>query len=306
MANAIQKMSNGQTEAKPLRLPEWLRVKVHVGRKRDFVNHQIDDLRLNTVCQSAKCPNLAECWHRGTATFMILGNRCTRNCVFCAIDAFKPEALDAEEPERVAEAAYRMQLSYVVITSVTRDDIPDKGAQHFVQTIRAVRKRLPSAGIEILTPDFKGRRHLVEQVLGEKPTVFNHNMETCARLTTVIRSGGRYERSLSVLKMAKELTDGTMATKSGFMVGLGENDDEIEEMMEDMLAVGVDILTIGQYLPPSRKHWPVQRYVKPEQFKIWTQQALKMGFKAVASAPMVRSSYHSETMATQALDALAL
>jgi lipoic acid synthetase len=283
------------------RLPPWIRVKVHTGSNRSDVSELVADMKLNTVCQSAKCPNLAECWHRKAATFMILGNRCTRACGFCAIHSFRPEPVDPDEPRRVAESAQAMGLKYVVITSVDRDDLPDKGAQHFVDTIDTVRATLPQAGIEILTPDFKGRVALVEQVVAARPTVFNHNMETCERLTKPIRSGGRYERSLEVLRAAKAAGDNTMALKSGIMVGLGETNEEVTTTLTDMLAAGVDILTIGQYLPPSREHWPLARYVTPEQFEDWATEALAMGFKAVASSPMVRSSYRSEELAQAAL-----
>ena len=283
------------------RLPPWIRTKVHTGRNRQDVTSLVTDMKLNTVCQSAKCPNLAECWHRKSATFMILGNRCTRACRFCAIHSFRPEPVDPDEPRRVAESAKAMGLKYVVITSVDRDDLPDKGAQHFVDTIDTVRATLPHAGIEILTPDFKGRAPLVEQVVAARPTVFNHNMETCERLTKPIRSGGRYDRSLQVLRTAKDAGGTAMAVKSGIMVGLGETDEEVLTTMRDMLDAGVDILTIGQYLPPSRQHWALDRYVPPEQFDAWGDQALAMGFKAVASSPMVRSSYRSEALAQAAL-----
>ena len=232
---------------------------------------------------------------------MILGSRCTRACKFCAIDSFQPEPLDITEPERVAESVHQLNLRYVVVTSVDRDDLPDKGAGHFVRTIRAIRERLPSIGVEILTPDFKGRSELIEQVIREEPTVFNHNMETCERLTPAIRSGGQYERSLSVLKTAQVLSGGSTAIKSGIMVGLGETDGEIEKTMIDMVDAGVDILTIGQYLPPSKDHWSLARYVEPDKFQSWQLLAKEIGFKAVVSAPLVRSSYKAEELARQAL-----
>jgi lipoyl synthase len=290
-----------RTPVKPLRLPPWIRVHVHVGNNRDAVSRTVNDQHLNTVCRSAKCPNIGECWHRGSATFMILGNRCTRACGFCAIQSFKPEPVDMDEPERVAESASRLNLKYVVVTSVNRDDLPDKGADHFVQTIKALRRRLPGTGIEVLTPDFKGKKALIEQVMNMRPHVYNHNMETCDRLTPLIRSGGKYERSLSVLRIAKELSSGHTAVKSGIMVGLGESDHEIEATMMDMRKAGVDILTIGQYLPPSGYHWLLDRYVKPERFAYWAELAKRMGFKAVASSPMVRSSYKADELAKQVL-----
>ena len=295
-------MSAPATKNDLQRLPPWIRVKVQVGQNRTDVLDLIEDLDLNTVCQSAKCPNIAECWHRRTATFMLLGNRCTRKCTFCAIDSFNPEPVDADEPGKVADAAARLGLKYVVVTSVNRDDLSDKGAGHFVATIEALRERIPDGGIEVLTPDFKGRRQLVEQVLAAKPTVFNHNMETCERLTGPVRSGGRYDRSLSVLTLAKQLAvPGQTATKSGIMVGLGETDTEVETVLRDLRAADVDILTIGQYLPPTREHWDLDRYVEPAQFEAWSEMAYELGFKAVRSAPMVRSSYHAEVMARQAL-----
>ncbi len=233
---------------------------------------------------------------------MILGQRCTRACTFCAIHSFMPEPVDLDEPERVAESAHRLNLQYVVVTSVNRDDLPDKGADHFVRTIGALRRRLPDIGIEVLTPDFKGRKPLIGKVLAERPTVFNHNMETCERLTPEIRSGGQYNRSLAVLRAAGELSAGEVAIKSGIMVGLGETDAEVETTMADMQRAGVDILTIGQYLPPSRSHRPLDRYVTPEQFDAWAVLARKMGFKAVASAPLVRSSYRADIMANEVLE----
>ena len=262
----------------------------------------VDDMRLNTVCQSAKCPNIAECWHSGSATFMILGNRCTRACRFCAIHSFQPEQVDMDEPFRVAESAHKLNLNYVVVTSVDRDDLPDKGADHFVLTMRALRKKLPKVGIEVLTPDFKGRNALITRVMNEHPTVFNHNMETCERLTPLVRSGAKYLRSLSVLTTAREQSGGRTAIKSGIMVGLGETDKEVVKTMTDMVEAGVDILTIGQYLPPSKEHWPLARYVEPDKFEYWASKAKALGFKAVVSSPLVRSSYKAEELAREALE----
>lgn len=273
------------------RLPEWIRVKVHTGTNRQEVHNDLRDLNLNTVCEEAKCPNLAECWHERTSTFMLMGSNCTRACRFCAIGYEKPAALDTDEPSRVAEAAARMKLEYVVITSVARDDLPDEGADHFAETITQVRKRLPKAGIEILTPDFNGRTELIQTVLDATPTVFNHNLETCERLSPPVRGRAKYRRSLKVLEDAKNMSNGNVLTKSGIMVGLGETDDEVLHCINDLYNSGVDILTIGQYLPPSRKHWKLDRYVKPEQFQQWAEYAEEVGFNAVASSPMVRSSY---------------
>ena len=282
------------------RLPPWIRVRVHAGKNRDMVHGLVEDLGLNTVCQSAKCPNIAECWHQKAATLMILGDRCTRACKFCAIKSFKPNPVEPDEPQRVADAVAKMGLRYVVLTSVDRDDLPDKGAAHWCQTIAAVREHNPGIGVEILTPDFKGREELVKQVVDTRPLVFNHNMETCERLTKDIRSGNRYDRSLQVLSWAREHGD-DVAVKSGIMVGLGETDAEVETTLRDMHAAGVQILTIGQYLRPSREHWAVQRYVEPAQFDAWADLAREIGFAAVASSPMVRSSYKSEELARQAL-----
>lgn len=284
------------------RFPPWIRVRVKTGTARGEVADLIADEKLNTVCQSAKCPNLAECWHRKSATFMILGNRCTRACRFCAIHSFRPEPVDPDEPARVAESAAELGLNYVVVTSVDRDDLPDKGAGHFVRTLGAIRARLPHAAVEVLTPDFKGRRPLIEQVMDAQPRVFNHNMETCERLTPPIRSGGRYDRSLDVLRIAAEFANGRTAIKSGIMVGLGETDDEVVATMTDMRAAGVNILTIGQYLPPSADHWSLARYVTPAQFDQWAALAREIGFEAVASSPLVRSSYRAEELASQVLD----
>jgi lipoyl synthase len=273
------------------RLPEWIRVKVHSGTNRQSVQNDLKELQLNTVCEEAKCPNLAECWHQGTATYMLMGNDCTRACRFCAIGYNKPAPLDPEEPKRVAEAAARAGLSYVVVTSVARDDLPDEGAGHFAETVRQIRSRLPQAGIEILTPDFNGRPELIQIVLNSVPTVFNHNLETCERLSPPIRGRAKYRRSLKVLQDAKTMSNGAILTKSGIMVGLGETDQEVKDCINDLYNSGVDILTIGQYLPPSRKHWKLKRYVHPDKFKDWADYAKELGFNSVASSPMVRSSY---------------
>ena len=293
-----------RAKARP-RLPEWIRVSVAAGEKRQQVAGLVDNLKLHTVCQSAKCPNLAECWHRGTATFMILGDSCTRQCAFCAIDSFNPEPVDPFEPARVAEAAEKLGLAYCVVTSVDRDDLPDKGAGHWATTIRALKRRMPGMGIEGLTPDFKGKREHVAEVLAAGPRVFNHNIETCERLTPPIRSGAQYGRSLEVLRMAREIADGVVAIKSGIMVGLGETDEEVVATMRDMVAHGVQILTIGQYLPPTRDHWPLHRYVEPATFAAWADLAREMGFAAVASSPLVRSSYRADELANEVLGAMA-
>lgn len=240
------------------------------------------------------CPNLNECWHRRTATFMIMGDACTRNCKFCAVKHNPaPLPLDADEPERIAEAAARMELKYVVVTSVTRDDLPDGGAAHFAAVIRALRDRLPETGIEVLTPDFNADRQALTTVLDALPTVFNHNVETVERLSTQIRSRANYRRSLEVLSMAREIGKGAIPVKSGIMAGLGETDEEIVQTIKDLYAAGARILTVGQYLPPSGAHWPLARYAEPEKFEQWRELALEIGFEFVASAPMVRSSYNA-------------
>jgi len=281
-------------------LPPWIRVKVPCGGASDGkVSQTLSSLRLNTVCQGAKCPNKGECWGRGTATFMIMGARCTRNCRFCAVGTVQaPEPLDPGEPERLATAAKEMKLSYVVVTSVTRDDLPDGGAGHFAAVIRAVRAALPEAGIEVLTPDFKGVEKDIATVIEAAPSVFNHNVETVERLTPLIRSGGAdYRRSLAVLKKAGELSNWKIPVKSGIMAGLGESDEEVVKTIYDIRDAGVSILTIGQYLPPSKEHWPLDRYVEPDKFQKWGALASEAGFKSVASAPLVRSSYNAADLA---------
>jgi lipoyl synthase len=275
------------------KLPPWIRVRVGCGNGREEVNSILQGLRLNTVCAGAQCPNLNECWHRGTATFMILGESCTRNCRFCAVPHNPdPAAPEADEPQRLATAAAEMKLSYVVVTSVTRDDLPDGGASQFAEVIRELHKAVPEAGVEVLTPDFSADMTAIQMVLDAKPTVFNHNLETVRRLSGKIRSKATYDRSLQVLKMVAESGSG-IPVKSGLMVGLGETDDEVLETIRDLRAAGVSILTIGQYLPPSDTHCPLDRYVEPETFSAWGDYAKEIGFKFVASAPMVRSSYNA-------------
>ena len=287
------------SSARP-RLPHWLRVQFRGGRARGEVRRLLRDLNLNTVCEGANCPNLCECWQRKTATFMLLGDTCTRNCRFCDVGHGEPRSVDVEEPERVALAAERLGLKYVVITSVTRDDLPDGGAEHFAATVRAVRGRLPKAGIEVLPPDFEGRKNDVATVMAAQPSVFNHNLETCARLTPEIRSGADYQRSLRVLSHAAACAAGSrIGIKSGIMVGLGESDEEIREMLGDLRNSGVSIVTIGQYLPPSAAHWPLGRYVTPLEFEQWERTAREeFGFQYVFSGPLVRSSYMAEKAVT--------
>ena len=276
------------------KLPPWIRVKVNSGHAREEVSSILTGLRLNTVCSSARCPNLNECWHRRTATFMILGEHCTRNCRFCAVGHnVAPAPPDPDEPERLAAAAAKMELKYVVVTSVTRDDLPDGGAGHFAAVINALHRTIPEAGIEVLTPDFNGDTDALKTVLAAGPTVFNHNVETVRRLSGMIRSKADYSRSLAVLKAAAEIGGGRIPVKSGIMAGLGETDDEVVRTLKDLRSAGVSILTIGQYLPPSAGHWPLDRYVEPEKFDEWGRIARELGFAFVASAPLVRSSYNA-------------
>ncbi len=279
------------------RLPDWLKVSLAGARPRHEVRKLLQRLDLHTVCESALCPNLCECWARGTATFMILGDHCTRNCRFCAVTSGPPTPPMADEPERIAAAVTELGLKYVVLTSVTRDDLQDGGAQHFARTVRTIRAAQPQVGIEVLTPDFNGVKTSIATVLAAAPKVFNHNLETCARLTPQIRGGADYQRSLNVLAMAREIGKDKVLIKSGFMLGLGESDAEVEEMLHDLRSQGVGFVTIGQYLPPSTAHWPVARYVTPEEFERWAALARdRFGFEFVASAPRVRSSYLADTV----------
>jgi lipoyl synthase len=283
------------TELKPRpRLPDWLRIKLPTSDTFAQTRSLLDELKLHTVCESAKCPNHWECWGKGTATFMIAGDRCTRACGFCAVNTAKPLALEADEPLRVAEATRRMRLKHVVITAVARDDLADGGAEHFCQTIEAVRRLNPATVIEVLVPDFQDKDEAIEMVLAANPQIFNHNLETVRRLTPEVRHRATYDRSLSVLKRVKVKRGNTIHTKSGLMLGLGETENEILVAMEDLRAAGCDILTLGQYLQPTLKHLPVVEFVSPEQFEALGRVARAMGFVHVASGPMVRSSYHAD------------
>jgi len=279
------------------RLPEWLRIRLPTTDAFAHTRALLDELKLHTVCQSAKCPNHWECWSKGTATFMIAGDRCTRACGFCAVTTARPLALEADEPSRVAEATRRMRLSHVVITAVARDDLPDGGADHFRQTIEKVRELNPGTVIEVLTPDFNDRDEAIERVLSANPHVFNHNLETVRRLTPSVRSRATYDRSLSVLAKVKARRGATVYTKSGMMLGLGEREDEVMTALQDLRQAGCDILTLGQYLQPTLKHLPVVDYVSPGQFEEFGGRAREMGFVHVASGPMVRSSYHADEFA---------
>lgn len=264
-----------------------------------FTSDTILDLRLETVCESARCPNRTECWSKQTATFMILGNVCTRPCGFCSVPKGKTETVQADEPQRVAEAAARLGLKYVVITSVTRDDLPDGGAEHFVRCIEAVRERT-QARIEVLTPDFRGNRQAISRVIAARPDVFNHNTETVPRLYHRVRRNAAYQRTLDLLAQVRAEAP-EMKTKSGLMLGLGETRDELLEVCSDLRAVDCDMLTLGQYLQPSPEHLPVERYVPPEEFEELGELMRKLGFSMVASGPFVRSSYHAGEMADLAV-----
>src|SRR5471030_3336223 len=272
--------------------PAWLRAPAPVGQNYRDLKSLIESLGLHTVCESAACPNVGECWNHRTATFMILGNVCTRRCGFCAVQKGAPLEVDYDEPRRVAEAVSLMGLKYAVITSVNRDDREDGGAELFAMVIRAIRERVPGCGVEVLVPDFQGSHRAVETVMEAAPDVLNHNTETVPRLYRQVRLGARYERSLAVLAYAKSISPGT-PTKSGLMLGLGETADEVLDTMRDLRAHNVDVLTLGQYLRPSPKHLPIVRYVTPEEFAEFRRAGLAMGFAHVESGPLVRSSYHA-------------
>ena len=278
------------------RLPSWLKRPMPQPGMA-YTSGVISDLRLETVCESAKCPNRTECWSKQTATFMILGNVCTRPCGFCSVPKGKTEALEIDEPERVAEAAERLGLHYVVITSVTRDDLKDGGAEHFYRCVLAVRERT-GAKVEVLTPDFLGNKGAISRVIASRPDVFNHNTETVPRLYHRVRRNAEYQRTLNLLRQVKDESP-DMLTKSGLMLGLGETLDELLEVFADLRSVGCDMLTLGQYLQPTPEHLPVERYVPPEEFDEIGELARKLGFGMVASGPFVRSSYHAGEMAAE-------
>lgn len=280
------------SEASKLVRPSWLRAPAPVGENYRELKALIDGMHLHTVCESAACPNIGDCWNRRTATFMILGNVCTRRCGFCAVRKGAPLEVDYDEPRRVAEAAAAMGLRYAVVTSVNRDDRKDGGAALFAMTVRAIRERIPGCRVEILIPDFQGSREAVEIVMNARPDVLNHNTETVPRLYRQVRLGARYERSLDVLAYAKKISSET-PVKSGLMLGLGETPAEVLDVMRDLRAHGVDILTLGQYLRPSPKHLPIMRYVPPEEFDELRRAGYHMNFTHVEAGPLVRSSYHA-------------
>ncbi len=273
------------------RKPNWLRAKLPSGKGYSAVRKMVDDNQLHTVCQSAQCPNMGECWSRGTATVMILGNVCTRSCNFCAIQTGRPTELDLGEPARVADAVAKMNLRHCVITSVTRDELADGGASVWAATIRAIRNRNPSTAIEVLTPDFKGNVDQVDVVLDAVPDIFNHNVETVERLQKPVRVQAKYNRSLDVLRHA---SGRGFVTKSGIMLGLGETEPEIEQTLKDIRSAGVKIVTLGQYLQPSSRHLVVDRWVTPGEFDRWQRFGKEIGFDFVESGPLVRSSYHAD------------
>jgi len=272
--------------------PDWIKVRLPSNPVFFSTKALVSDLRLHTVCESAQCPNRWECWSQGTATFMIAGERCTRACGFCAVSTAKPFPLEIDEPQRVAEGVKRLNLKHVVLTAVARDDLADGGAEHFRQTIEAIRVVDPKIVIEVLTPDFNGKEFALQKVLDAKPHIFNHNMETVERLSPLVRSRAKYRLSLSFLKRAKELLPETV-TKSGVMLGLGETENELFQTMDDLREANVQILTMGQYLRPTPQHLPVVEYITPETFDMYGEVARRKGFEFVASGPLVRSSYHA-------------
>jgi lipoic acid synthetase len=286
-----------ETTETPLRKPDWIRVKLTAGDEITRVKQLLREHRLHTVCEEAACPNLAECFQHGTATFMIMGDLCTRRCPFCDVAHGKPLPLDPNEPRQLANAVQAMALNYVVITSVDRDDLRDGGAAHFAECIKAVRLQSPATKIEILVPDFRGRMEKAIAILANEPCdVFNHNLETVPRLYKQVRPGADYQGSLKLLEGYKKSRPQT-PTKSGLMLGIGENPDEVYQVMQDLITHGCSMLTLGQYLQPSKAHLPVKSYVTPEQFDEYGRVAKSLGFEQVASAPMVRSSYHADIQA---------
>ncbi len=274
------------------RKPKWLRVKLPTGQNYKSVRKLVDDYKLHTICESGSCPNMGECWGAGTATFMILGNTCTRSCGFCAVNTGRPDSVDWEEPERVARSVKLMNIKHAVLTSVDRDDLKDGGSIIWAETVKAVRRVSPQTTLETLIPDFKGETRNIDRIVEVAPEIVSHNMETVRRLTRQVRIQAQYDRSLEVLKYLKE--SGLRRTKTGIMLGLGELKEEVVQSMEDLRKVEVDILTLGQYLQPTTKHLPVVEFIQPELFEEYKKIGLEMGFKYVESGPLVRSSYHAE------------
>ena len=284
-------MSEENNQAIRIKKPSWLRVKLPIGENYRKVRGLVDQHKLHTICESGSCPNMGECWGEGTATFMILGNICTRSCGFCAVVTGKPESVDEFEPGRVAESVKIMGVKHAVITSVDRDDLKDGGSEIWAQTVRAIRQKSPGTTMETLIPDFAGKWENLQKIIDVAPEIVSHNLETVRRLTKQVRIQAKYDRSLEVLFRLKK---GQMRTKSGVMLGLGETSEEVLETMTDLRQVGVDILTLGQYLQPTPKHLPIVEFIHPEIFDFYRQEGLKMGFRYVESGPLVRSSYHAE------------
>ncbi|MDB5196428.1 MAG: lipoyl synthase [Flaviaesturariibacter sp.] len=279
------------TQATKRTKPDWLRVKLPIGEEYKHVRSLVDTHKLHTICESGNCPNMGECWGAGTATFMILGNICTRSCGFCAVATGRPEAIDWDEPQRVAEAIYLMKVKHAVITSVDRDEVKDGGSIIWNNTIKAVKALNPDTTLETLIPDFKGQKENIQRIIEAAPEVVSHNIETVERLTRQVRIQAKYWRSMEVIKTLKE---GGMRTKSGIMLGLGENKEEVFQTLEDLKAAGCDVVTIGQYLQPTKKHLPVHRFVHPDEFAQYKDYGYTIGLDYVESGPLVRSSYHSE------------
>jgi lipoic acid synthetase len=291
------KVSNiGLENDLPKRKPEWIKVRLPAGNNYTRLKHLMRQQGLHTVCEEAMCPNIGECWSKGTATFLLMGDTCTRSCGFCHIKTGRPPMLDEDEPRRVAESVLAMQLNHCVLTSVNRDELPNGGAHIFANTIREIRQRLPHCTVEVLIPDFKGNRAALKEVMEARPDILNHNVETVPRLYRTVRPQANYQQSLNVLSGAKEL-DTQALTKTGLMVGLGETKEEVLAVMRDLRAHQVDILTIGQYLRPSSLHLPVYRYVHPDEFREFHEVGMELGFRWVESGPLVRSSYHAEGQA---------
>ena len=284
-------VSNINQATSKIKKPDWLRVKLPIGESYKHVRGLVDTHKLHTICESGNCPNMGECWGEGTATFMILGNTCTRSCGFCAVATGRPDPVDWDEPQRVAEAINLMKVKHAVLTSVDRDELKDGGSIIWSNTIKAVKALNPDTTLETLIPDFRGFADQVERIVEAAPDVVSHNIETVERLTRQVRIQAKYRRSLTVLKMLKQ---GGMRTKTGMMLGLGETKEEVIQSMEDLVAVGVDVLTLGQYLQPTKKHLPVHRFVHPSEFAELRQIGYGLGFDYVESGPLVRSSYHSE------------
>ena len=293
MADTLyQIMGRHRRDDLPERKPSWLKVKAPGGENFLRLRHMMRDLNLHTVCEEAHCPNIGECWEHGTATFMILGDVCTRNCAYCAVAHGRPPKYDIEEPARVAQAIAELNLRHAVITSVDRDDLPDFGAYIFAETIRQIRQRLPDCSIEVLVPDFQGNEDSIRAVLEAGPDIYNHNTETVPRLYKRARPGGKYPRLLEIFRIAKRIAP-HIPTKTGIILGLGETNEEVVQVMHDLRAVDVDILTLGQYLRPSDGHIPLDRYVTPQEFRELYETGMRMGFRHVESGPLVRSSYHA-------------